>query len=94
MKNEVIPLFLTIYDGFAKYTSVMIRSIIENAALQDHYKIWIIHRGLSDANQQKLEGMATANVEVETHFLQADLSRIADREENSLRLDFCTFVNF
>ena len=47
MKNEVIPLFLTIDDGFAKYTSVMIRSIIENAALQDHYKIWIIHRGLT-----------------------------------------------
>ena len=32
MKNEIIPVFLTIDDGFAKYTSVMIRSIIENAA--------------------------------------------------------------
>ena len=94
MKNEVIPVFLTIDDGFAKYTSVMIRSIIGNAAPQDHYKIWIIHRGLSDENQQKLEGMATANVEVETHFLKADLSRIANREENYLRLDFFTLSIF
>ena len=93
MTKEIIPVFLTIDDGFAKYTSVLIQSLIENAG-ENYYKVIIVHRGLSEANQQKLTQMSTAHVEVETRYLDADLSGIANREENYLRLDFFTLSIF
>lgn len=94
MENEVIPVFLTIDDYFTKYASVLIQSIIDNARENDHYRVIIVHRGLSDENVYALTQMQSENVEIQTAYLDADLSGIPNREENYLRLDFFTLSIF
>ena len=50
MTNEIIPIFFSIDDDFAKFASVSIKSIIDNADKSRKYHIHILNSGISDKN--------------------------------------------
>lgn len=94
MEKQEIPVFFTINDDFAPYLTVAIQSLIENANKENNYHVYIVHRGLSEKNQQLFKSMETDNVKIDSHLVDLDLSIIQDREENYLKVDFFTRTIF
>lgn len=94
MKQEknCIPVFFTIDDGYAPYAAVAIASLLENASKNDHYKIHIVHQGLSGANRNRLAGLADDHSEILFTEMADTLKAITDREENRLRCDYFTLT--
>lgn len=93
MNKEVIPVFLTIDDNFAKFASVVIASLIKQSA-GCHYQVILVHQGLSEAVMARLKQMQTEEVAVDFFYLDRSLSEIDSREENRLRVDFFTLTIF
>lgn len=92
--SEEIPVFFTVNDDFTPYLTVSIQSLIENADKNNHYHVYVIHRGLSDKNKAALKKMETNNVKIDDRMINIDLSIIQDREENYLKVDFFTRTIF
>lgn len=54
-KDKVLPIVLTCDDGYVKYTSVLITSLIANRSKQCRYEITILSEQISEENQQLLK---------------------------------------
>lgn len=89
MNDNIIPIFFTIDDEYAKFACTAITSIIENASKDYKYKINIVHRGLSEENMTKLSNLSNENFDIEFKKMKDEIEKIAERDENTYaRFDY------
>ena len=89
MNDNIIPIFFTIDDEYAKFACTAITSIIENASKDYKYKINIVHRGLSEENMTKLSNLSNENFDIEFKKMKDEIERITERDENTYaRFDY------
>lgn len=85
MKKEVIPIFYAIDDGYAKFVSVSIKSLIDNASKDYSYDINVIYENLSKENASRLKSLETDDVKIILTQMNQNLSMITDKLGNRLR---------
>lgn len=90
--KPLIPIFFTIDDSYAPYMGIALHSMIQNASENYHYKIHVIHQGLSDEKRRKIKALETESFTIEFYEMNDTLRGITDREENRLRCDYFTLT--
>ncbi len=93
-KNEIIPIFFSIDDGYAPFLSVALASIIQNASDAYDYRATVLCNDLSEQNRQRLSALATDHFEIQFVPMGNRLDHIQDRIGNRLRADFFTLTIF
>lgn len=83
--KEIIPIFYAIDDGYAKFVSVSIKSLILNRNTNFNYEINVIYENLSAENAKKLKDMETDGVKIILTEMNRNLSMITDKLGNRLR---------
>lgn len=93
-KQELIPIFFTIDDGYAPYLHVALISLIKNASKYRRYKIIVVYQELNEENRNNLAKLVEdyPNFEMEFKFMKQSLDMITDRIENRLRSDYFTMT--
>ena len=93
-KQELIPIFFTIDDGYAPYLHVALISLIKNASKDRRYKIIVVYQELNEENRNNLAKLVEdyPNFEMEFNFMKQSLDMITDRIENRLRSDYFTMT--
>lgn len=93
-KQELIPIFFTIDDGYAPYLHVALISLIKNASKDRRYKIIVVYQELNEENRNNLVKLVEdyPNFEMEFKFMKQSLDMITDRIENRLRSDYFTMT--
>ena len=93
-KDELIPIFFTIDDGYAPYLHVELISLIENASEDRKYKIIVVYQELNEENRNNLAALVNnhQNFEIEFKYMKQSLDMITDRIENRLRSDYFTMT--
>ena len=93
-KDELIPIFFTIDDGYAPYLHVALISLIENASEDRKYKIIVVYQELNKENRNNLAALVKnhQNFEIEFKYMKQSLDMITDRIENRLRSDYFTMT--
>lgn len=93
-KQELIPIFFTIDDGYAPYLHVALISLIKNASKDRRYKIIVVYQELNEENRNNLAKLVDdyPNFEMEFKFMKQSLDMITDRIENRLRSDYFTMT--
>ena len=93
-KQELIPIFFTIDDGYAPYLHVALISLIKNASKDRRYKIIVEYQELNEENRNNLAKLVEdyPNFEMEFKFMKQSLDMITDRIENRLRSDYFTMT--
>ena len=93
-KQELIPIFFTIDDGYAPYLHVALISLIKNASKDRRYKIIVAYQELNEENRNNLAKLVEdyPNFEMEFKFMKQSLDMITDRIENRLRSDYFTMT--
>lgn len=93
-KQELIPIFFTIDDGYAPYLHVALISLIKNASKDRKYKIIVVYQELNEENRNNLAKLVEDyhNFEMEFKFMKQSLDMITDRIENRLRSDYFTMT--
>ena len=93
-KQELIPIFFTIDDGYAPYLHVALISLIKNASKDRRYKIIVVYQELNEQNRNNLAKLVEdyPNFEMEFKFMKQSLDMITDRIENRLRSDYFTMT--
>ena len=93
-KDELIPIFFTIDDGYAPYLHVALISLIENASEDRKYKIIVVYQELNEENRNNLAALVKnhQNFEIEFKYMKQSLDMITDRIENRLRSDYFTMT--
>lgn len=71
-----IPIVFSINDKFAKFASVAIQSIIENASPKNQYNIYIFYIDMLECNIKKLENQKKENVEIKC----IDINKYIDKK--------------
>ena len=96
MKNNIIPVFLTIDNKYVPYLDVAIRSLASNSNDHDKYIINVLHEKLTDKQIESIKNLNNLKENVEVKLfdikeaLKKGLEQITDREENKLRRDYFT----
>ena len=88
MKNDIIPIFFTVDDGYAPFLSVALNSAIQNCSSDRKYKAIVLYQDLSAENQSRLASLATENFEIDFVEIGKGLESITDRMSNRLRCDY------
>ena len=93
-KQELIPIFFTIDDGYAPYLHVALISLIKNASKDRRYKIIVVYQEINEENRNNLAKLVEdyPNFEMEFKFMKQSLDMITDRIENRLRSDYFTMT--
>ena len=93
-KQELIPIFFTIDDGYAPYLHVALISLIKNASKDRRYKIIVVYQELNEENRNNLAKLVEdyPNFEMEFKFMKQSLDMITDRIENRIRSDYYTMT--
>lgn len=87
-----IPIFFSIDNGYAPYLAVALRSAIKNSSPDRSYRAIILHRELSEENQDKLSAIEAPNFSIEFYRMEKGLETITDRKSNYLRCDYFTLT--
>ncbi len=90
--KKIIPIFFTIDDGYAKFLSIAMASLIENANPQYQYNIHIVYESLSDDSKNKLKTLENDYAKVIFNEMKNGLHEITHRKENMLRADIFTLT--
>lgn len=85
MNKETIPIFYAIDNNYAKFLSVSIKSLIENANKNYNYDINVIYESLDAENAEKLKSLQTENVKINLIAMPKSLDMITDKARNRLR---------
>ena len=66
LKNsKVVPVFLTINNGYAPYAAAAIHSLTQRADKKRYYRVIILHDGLNWINRIRLRSLVTKNVAIQ-----------------------------
>lgn len=91
-KNDIIPIFFTIDDGYAPYLAAALSSAIDHASPDRRYRAVVLHDGLNDDNRRRLTRLAKENFAVDLIPMGEGLETITDRMSNRLRCDYFTLT--
>ena len=92
-----IPVILSSDDIYAPYLGVTVKSVIENAAPDNKYEIFILDGGISVLNQKQIQSLSEPNVQIrfirpETYMQGIDLSVFYVRSHFSLPTYYRLFI--
>jgi len=76
-REMVVPIFYACDDNFVKYTVVSIRSLLENASRDRHYKIHLLNAGLSAESKVLARTLCSANAEIIFVDVRSELARLS-----------------
>ena len=93
-KDEIIPIFFSVDDGYAPFLSVALASIIQNASKEYRYRATVLCQNLSGQNQKRLAALGKDYFEIRFIPMENKLQGITDRAENRLRADYFTLTIF
>ena len=93
-KDEIIPIFFSVDDGYAPFLSVALASIIQNASKKYRYRATVLCQNLSGQNQKRLAALGKDYFEIRFIPMENKLQGITDRAENRLRADYFTLTIF
>lgn len=66
LKNsKVVPVFLTINNGYAPYAAAAIHSLTQRVDKNRYYRVIILHDGLNWVNRIRLRNLVTKNVAIQ-----------------------------
>lgn len=77
--HQVIPVFYACDDNFVKYTIVSLRSMMENAAKGNQYKIYVLNTNISERMQRIMYDMANEDFEIQFVDVSEMLESVKDR---------------
>ena len=63
--TKVVPVFLTINNGYAPYAAAAIHSLEQNSNKKRYYRVIVLHDGLSLPNRVRLRSLATKNMAIQ-----------------------------
>ncbi len=94
---NTIPVILSSDDAYAPYLGVTVKSVIENAAPDNRYEIFILDGGISVFNQKQIQSLSKQNVRIkfvrpEEHMQGIDLSAFYIRGHFSLPTYYRLFI--
>ncbi len=92
MKENLIPVFFTVDDGYAPFLAVALKSMIDNSDPEKNYKAIIVYQELSDENINRLGSLGKDHFKVEFAPMKASLEAITDTMSNRLRCDYFTLT--
>lgn len=78
-RDQIIPVFFACDDNFVKYTMVSMRSIMDNASRDYHYRIHILHTDICEEMKKAVSSMADDNFEVCFEDVTDYLKSISDK---------------
>lgn len=64
MKSQVIPIVFSVNEGYAKYLSVAIKSIMNCANFDFEYKIYVLYTDLEEKTIRTLQNLGSSNVQI------------------------------
>ena len=70
---RIVPVFLTINNGYAAYAAASIHSLTRFTNRERHYRVIILHDGLSWVNRVRLRSLATDNVAIQFKKISSNL---------------------
>ena len=76
---SVIPIFFSSDNNYLPFLAVSIRSLIENASPDYHYRIHILNNGLDERRLSHILAMEQENVEIHPVDVSSSLAPIAER---------------
>ena len=62
---KVVPVFLTINNGYAPYAAAAIHSLTQKCDKKRYYRVIILHDGLNWVNRVRLRSLVTKNVAIQ-----------------------------
>lgn len=96
MAKKIIPIFFSVDDNFVKYTIVSLKSIIENAAKGNEYRVYILNTGISEKMQQIAYDMQNEDFKIEfvdvTNYLKTINDKLPIRDYYSRTTYFRFFI--
>lgn len=92
MKQNVIPVFFTVDDGYAPFLAVALKSMIDNSNKENNYKAIVVYQELSDENIERLGSLQKEHFKVEFAPMKASMAAIEDTMSNRLRCDYFTLT--
>lgn len=92
MNKQLIPIFFTIDKDYAKYLSVAIASLTDNANDEYNYNIHIVYESITPDAIEKLKKYEKPNIRIIFNEMKKGLDLITNRKENLLRTDFFTLT--
>lgn len=72
-KTEVVPIFYTITDDYAKYAAASINSLMQHADPKRNYRVIVMYNRLHWTNRLRLRNMVTKNCAIEFHKMKYNL---------------------
>ena len=63
--NKVVPVFLTINNGYAPYAAAAIHSLTQHVDKKRYYRVIILHDGLNWISRIRLRSLVTKNVAIQ-----------------------------
>ncbi len=90
--KETIPIFFTIDESYAPYLDCAIRSMVENASPEFHYKVIVLYEGLTESSKERILSSVQEPFEIELIEMEQEVEGLTDRVENRLRCDYFTMT--
>ncbi|MCD7738888.1 MAG: glycosyltransferase family 8 protein [Lachnospiraceae bacterium] len=87
-----IPVFFTVDDDYVPYLDCALRSMMENASKEYHYKIIVLEQDVSEEHKALLAEAVKPPFEMIFMKMKDSYSWLTDREENWLRCDYFTLT--
>lgn len=78
-RKPVVPIFFACDEKFVKYTTVAIKSIMENASRSRKYHIYILHMGIGIPAMNRVTAMADNEFEIDFVDVSEKMASIADK---------------
>lgn len=78
-KTQDIPIFFACDNNYVKFMMVTMHSVIAHASSHYNYKFYVLHRDISESNQQKVMKMMTDNVSVEFCDVTMELKKVENK---------------
>lgn len=90
-RKKIIPIFFAADDKYVPYLAVTLQSIKERISLENEYRIYVLHSGVSDDGSEKIKAFETENFRVNFVDVTEQLSTLS--EELQLR-DYYTCATY
>lgn len=95
-KQEVIPIFFAVDDGYIPFLAVSLQSLIDNSSSQNEYVIKVLYTNISDENQEKILKYEKENVSIEfvdlNYYIEKIKSKLHTRDYYSATTYFRLFI--
>ena len=79
MRSRVIPVFYACDDGYVKYLTVSLKSLIEHSSVRNNYDIHILHTDISLVNQRRLRRLANAYCTITFDDVSKQLQKVSKK---------------